>query len=231
MKSLFSSHKKFALIFFTFLFIDIYVKIYCPVFPYRYISKPFVILLIFAYYYLNKSKNDKKSLWALLGMASFLLGDLAMITHTDIVFLSIGLFFFLLGKVFFCLKFSHKGDFNISRLIPFSIIIFVYAVFMISIVFKGLNEFLVPGLFSFFLSLLMFQFAYLRKGVFSKKSYNYVFFGVMAFVVSENIMAIQIFRKGLPFQDLLIMLFYGISMYFIALGMVQENQSLKINLS
>ena len=230
MKRLFTIHKWFAVFFFAILFIDIYVKLYCPVFPYRFISKPFVILLLFAYYYLNKSENNKQNLWTFLGMISFLLGDLTIINHTDIVFLGVSLFFFSIGKIFFCLRFSHKGDFNISRLVPFSIILFLYAVFMISIVFKGLKGFLVPGLLSFFLSLLMFQFAYLRKGVFNKMSYSYVFFGVMVFIVSENIMAIKTFRNDLPYQDFLIMLFYGVSMYFIVLGIIKE-RSCEVNLS
>ena len=74
---------------------------------------------------LNKSENNKQNLWTFLGMISFLLGDLTIINHTDIVFLGVSLFFFSIGKIFFCLRFSHKGDFNISRLVPFSIILFL----------------------------------------------------------------------------------------------------------
>lgn len=164
-----------------------------------------------------------------LGLISFLIGDVLIINYTNILFLWLSLFFFLIGKVFFCFKFSHRKDFNILRLVPFSIIMFVYDVFLISIVFNGLKDFLLPALISFFLSFLMFQFAYLRKGIFSKKSYLYVFIGVIMYIFSEGIMAIKTFRRDLPFEDFSVMMFYGTSMYFIVLGVV-KGQQCKVNI-
>ena len=105
---------------------------------------------------------------------------------------------------------------------------FAYAVFLISVVLNGLKGFLIPALISFFLSLLLFQFAYLRKGVFDKKSYIYVCLGVMIFIFSESMMAIKTFNQSLPFEDILIMLFYGTSMFFIVVGAVKE-QHCKVN--
>ncbi|MBJ6367648.1 lysoplasmalogenase family protein [Snuella sedimenti] len=222
---IFSDQKRFTLLFFVILFVDIWVKLYCPIFPYRFISKPFVILVLFAFYYVNKrGKGLKQHLWVFLGLTFFLLGDLLIIKAADIVFLGLSLLLFSLGKIFFCLKFSHKKDFNVLRLVPFSIIMFSYAVFIISIVLNGLKKFLVPALLSFFLSLLMVQFAYLRKGVFNKISYRYVFLGVITFIISESIMAVKTFRQDLPFQDFLIMMLYGTAMYFIVLGIVRERR-------
>jgi hypothetical protein len=230
-KNLFANATKFTFVFFTILLIDILVKLYCPIFPYRFISKPFVILLLFSYYHKNKTgENNKKHLWMFLGLTFFLIGDILIINHVNIVFLGLSLFFFSIGKVCFCLKFSHKKDFNVLRLVPFSIIMFAYAVFLISVVLNGLKEFLVPVLVSFFLSLLLFQFAYLRKGVFNKKSYRYVFLGVMIYILSESIMAVKTFRQDLPFEDFSIMMLYGIAMYFIVLGAVKERPC-TINLS
>ncbi len=230
-KSIFKNTRYFTLLFFVILFIDIFVKLYCPV-QYRYISKPWVVSLLFIYFYINKKKKyRKKNLWVFLALISFFLGDLVIIKHTDIIFLSMSLLFFSIGKIFFCLKFSHKRDFNILRLVPFSIIMFTYTVFLISVLFKSLKAFFVPALFSFFLTLLMFQFAYLRKGVFSKKSYLYVFLGVLFYVFSESIMAIKTFKQDLPFQDFLIMMFYGTSLYFIVLGIVKEKQTKSIFLN
>ncbi len=68
----------------------------------------------------------------------------------------------------------------------------------------------------------MFQFAYLRKGVYATRSYGFVFFGVIMFMISENIMAIKTFRQDLPFQDFMIMFFYGLAMYSIVYGLVKE---------
>lgn len=228
-KTLFANTTKFTFVFFTILLIDILVKLNCPIFPYRFISKPFVILLLLGFYYKNKTgENNKKHLWMFLGLIFFLIGDILIINHLNIVLLGLSLLFFSIGKVFFCFKFSHKQDFNLYRLVPFSIIMFVYAFFLISIVLNGLKGFLIPALISFFLSLLMFQFAFLRKGIFNKKSYLFVFFGVILFILSESIMAIKTFRRDLPFEDFLIMMLYGSAMYFIVLGVAHERQC-KVN--
>ena len=223
--SIFSSQKRFTFLFFVVLFVDIWVKLNCPVFPYRFISKPLVILFLLVFYNVNKrGRGIKYHLWVFLGLSFFLVGDLLIINAANIIFLGLSLFFFSLGKIFFCLKFSHKKDFNVLRLVPFSIIMFSYAVFIIGIVLNGLKEFLVPALLSFFLSLLMIQFAYLRKGVFNNKSYRYVLLGVTAFIISESIMAVKTFKQDLPFQDFLIMMLYGTAMYFIVLGIVSERR-------
>lgn len=231
MKDIFTSTTKFTVVFFVVLFLDIFIKLYCPVFPYRFISKPLVLLLLIGFYYENRTKgNDRKDLWMFLGMGSFFIGDILIINHLSLLFLGLSLFFFSIGKVFFSLNFSHKNDFDVLRLVPFSGIMFAYAVFLIGVVLKGLKEFLVPALVSFFLSLLMFQFAFLRKGICSKKSYIYVFVGVMIFIVSESMMAIKTFKHHLPFEDFFIMAFYGISMYYIVLGVIY-GQKQEISLS
>ena len=224
-KQFFLTHKQFALLYFSILLVDILVKLYCPIFPYRYISKPWLMLLLGGYFYFNKKiKNKKNHIWMFLALASFFIGDILVINHTNIIFLSSSLFFFSLGKMFFCIKFSHKKDFNVSRLIPFTIVMFGYVIFLFGFLYKSLNAFLIPALISFFLTLLMFQFAYLRKGVFNRKSYFFVFFGVVLYIISEGIMAIKTFKTIIPYQDFLIMFFYGVSIYFIVYGIVSEKE-------
>lgn len=231
MKRIFTCTTQFTIVFFVVLLIDVLVKLYCPIYPYRFVSKPFIVLLLLGYYFKNRTGIDKKKhAWMFLGLSSFLIGDLLIINHTNMVFLGLSLLFFSIGKIFFSFNFSHKNDFDVLRLVPFSIIMFTYAVFLIGIVLNGLKEFLVPALVSFFLSLLMFQFAYLRKGVCSKKSYMYVFIGVMIYIISESMMAIKTFKQDLPFEDFFIMMFYGISMYYIVLGVI-FGQQYKVNLS
>jgi len=232
MKILFTNHPKFTFFFFAVLFIDIYVKLYCPVFPYRFISKPFVIiLLIVSFYFNNRGKSSNKKLWVYFGLFSFLIGDLLNIKDSNFLVLGLSLFFFSIGKIFFCVKFSHKGDFNVLRLIPFSIIMFAYAVFLIGILFKSLNVFLVPALVSFFITLLMVQFAFLRKGSCNKKSYLHVFIGVLLYVFSESMLAVKLFRMDLPLQDFLIMMLYGVSMYLIISGILKEEDHKSTSLS
>ncbi|WP_445736751.1 lysoplasmalogenase family protein [Mariniflexile sp.] len=225
MIDLLKNEKEFTVLFFGMLTIDILVKLYCPAYPYRYLTKPPIVLMLFFYYHFNnKEKNKKKHLWINLALLMFFIGDILIINHTNVVLLGASLLFFALGKLFLSFRFSHKFDFNISRLIPFSIIMFVYTVFIVSYLFNSLKNFFVPALISFFISLLLFQFAFLRKDAVNKISYMYVFFGVILYIICESMMAIKTFKTDLPLQDLLIMLLYGVSLYFITMGIVKERR-------
>lgn len=224
-KKIFSNHMRFALLYFTMLIVDVLVKLNLPAFPFRLISKPILLLLLFGCFYFNrKGDNKKKHLWMFLALASFFIGDLLIINHANIIFLSASLFFFSIGKVFFCMKFSHKKDFKVSRLIPFTIILFCYVISLVGFIYKDLGAFLIPALTSFFVTLLMFQFSYLRKEVFNKKSYVNVLFGVFLYTFSEGLMAIKTFKFDIPFQDFTIITFYGAAMYFIVYGTVSETE-------
>lgn len=219
------NEKKFSILFFVVLAIDIIVKINLNPFPYRYISKPPIILLLIFYYYFNTNeKRKKKKLWVILALSCFLIGDVLIINYTNIIFLGASLLFFTLGKVFLSLRLSHRSDFNIIRLIPFSIVIFSYTVFIVGFLYSSLKNFFAPALLSFFISLLLIQFAFLRKDVVGRVSYLYVFFGVVFYILNESMVAIETFKMDLPMQDVLIMLFYGTGVYLIILGIVKEHK-------
>tara|TARA_R110002049_G_scaffold143647_6_gene305851 strand:+ start:87 stop:788 length:702 start_codon:yes stop_codon:yes gene_type:complete len=225
MLNVLNNEKRFSILFFAILLIDILVKLYCAAFPYRYISKPIVLFILFLYYYINnKERKKKKKLWVIIALTSFFIGDILIINHTNIIFLGASLFCFSVAKIFLSFRFSHKADFNIVRLVPFSIIIFAYTVFIVSLLYDSLGAFFVPALFSFFLSLLLFQFAFLRKGVFDKVSYLYVFIGVILFIISESLMAIKTFKTDILLQDFLIMFLYGLALYLITVGIVKEKK-------
>ncbi|MCF7568565.1 lysoplasmalogenase [Sabulilitoribacter arenilitoris] len=226
-KHIFKNNKRFTLLFFSILFLDIYVKLNCSAFPYRFISKPFVILLLIGYFYFNKvGSNYKKHLCVLLALVCFLIGDLLNIyaNYDNFILLGFSLFFFSVAKIFLSMKFSHRKDFNVSRLIPFTLIMFVYTIFLIWFLYEDLGVFLTPALITFFLTLLMVQFAYLRQGAYSNKSYIYVFLGVILYAIEEGLFAVQIFKLSLPFQDFLIMFLYGAAVYFIVFGVINEKE-------
>ncbi|MDD7884869.1 lysoplasmalogenase family protein [Flavivirga sp. 57AJ16] len=219
------NEKKASILFFVILTMDILVKLNLSAFPYRYISKPPLMLLLFFYYCINTNeKRKKKKLWVILALSCFLIGDVLVIKHTDIIFLSTSLLFFALAKIFLSLRLSHESDFNIIRLLPFSIVIFAYTVFIVSFLYNSLKAFFVPALVSFFISLLLIQFAFLRKEVVGRASYLYVFFGIIFYILCESMMAIKTFKMDLPMQDILIMLFYGIAVYLIIFGIVKEHK-------
>ncbi|WP_194767197.1 lysoplasmalogenase family protein [Tamlana sp. I1] len=225
MLRIFKDKKKFAILFFIVLLIDIMVKIYCPVVPYRYISKPPVLILLILYYYFNNKALYKSNFsWVMLSLFCFLVGDILVITHTNIYFLGASLVFYTFAKLFISFRFSHKSDFNVGRLIPFSIVIFIYTVILISYVYDTLGNFFVPIIISYFISLLLCQFTYLRKGVVDRKSYLSAFYGMVIYMLSEGIMVIKTFKADVPLQDFCIMFFYGTGVYLIVNGIIIEKR-------
>ena len=225
MIDLLKEEKKFTILFFGLLTIDILVKLYCPAFPYRYISKLPLLLLLFFYYYLNNNENNKKKhLWVNLAMLSLFLAEVLIIKSYNNMLLLASLILSLCGKMFLCFRFSHKSDFEISRLIPYSILMFVYTVGIISFLYDNLESFFAPVLLSYFITLILFKFTFLRKDVVNKISYQYVFFGVVLYIISESMVAIKIFKMDLLFQDSLIMLFRGLALYLIIIGIVKERR-------
>ncbi|NMH86681.1 lysoplasmalogenase family protein [Flavivirga algicola] len=225
MSHIFKNEKKFTILFFVVLTIDILVKLNLSSFPYRYISKPPITLLLFLYYCYNTTEKRKiKKSWVILSLSCFLIGDILIIEHTNIILLSASLAIFGFAKIFLSLRLSHRSDFDIMRLVPFSIVLFAYTVFIVSLLYNSLKNFFIPALLSFFVSLLLIQFAFLRKDVVDRISYLYVFFGVIFYMLSEGMMAIKTFKMDLPMQDILIMLSYGISVYLIIFGIVKEHR-------
>ena len=222
---------KFTLLFFGVLMLDILVKLSCPIFPYRYISKPPILILLILFYYLNQSEQKGNNFnWVMIGLLCFLITDVFLINHENIIALGVSLFLVSVAKLLLCFRFSHKFDFKVRRLIPFSILMFSYTLCLVSLVYDGLKGFFVPALLSFFISLLLFQFVYLRRGIVNNKSYWLAFYGVVLFMLSEGLMAIKTFRTDMLFQDGLIMFCYGTSLYLVVMSIVTERVVKKVSL-
>tara|TARA_R110002049_G_scaffold3795_3_gene27528 strand:- start:62393 stop:63100 length:708 start_codon:yes stop_codon:yes gene_type:complete len=221
--SLFVNKIKFTLVFIVFLLSDIFVKIYSNNLSYRFVSKPFILFSLIAFYYYNTRCNGRKvEKNVLLALLFFLLGDFAILNSMNNFFLFLSILFFAIGKVFFCLKFKNKEDFEYSRLFPFSLGIYIFVTFIISVIYKNLQSFFIPAMLTLFISLVMLNLAYLRKGQFSKWSYICVLMGCLLFVFVEGVNAISTFNKVLLFPYFLIMISYGVSVYLIVLGITLE---------
>lgn len=214
----------FSVVFTIILFVDIGVKIYLDEFPYRYISKPLVVLLLIIFYYVNlKAPFKSKDKYVFLGLLSFLLGDLFVINHLEMSFFVSTMLLFSLGKFFYCLKFTNTEDFSINRLVPFLTFCFIFMVLVFRLIFQNSGNYFLPVLIYFFVSLLMALFGFLRKNAVNKASYKLVFIGIIFFLISETIMVIKTFHNEIIFEDFLIMFAYGFPQYFIVRGLILEN--------
>lgn len=228
--SIFTNKIKFTIVFYIILLTDVFVKMDGSDLDYRYLTKPLVLLSLIAFYYINiKNKNKKIERNVMWALCFFLLGDIFLLNYSSTYSLLLSILFFAVGKVFFCLKFKSKEDFEFSGLFPFSIITYIFITIIISIVYENLRLFLVPGLLTLFVSLMMLNLAYLRKVKFSKFSYLSVLLGCILFVFSEGLNAISVFNGNLVFPTFLVMLFYGTAIYLIVLGIVKEKKKKRKN--
>ncbi|MCX7549131.1 lysoplasmalogenase family protein [Xanthomarina sp. F1114] len=224
----FKNTRQFTLLYFFLLTLDIVVKLTCPI-AFRFATKPLLVLALLLFYFQHReSQTNKDQLWVFLALGSFLIGDILIINHINPIFLSASIVAFTLGKIFFSIKFIHKEDFNVARLIPFSMLLFAYIFGLVTLVYEGLESYFAIAIISFFFTLVILQFAFLRKSVFSLKSYYYVFIGVLFYLISESIMAIKTFKQDLPFQEFFIMLTYGAAIYFIIMGIVFEKEGVEV---
>lgn len=220
----------FVFLFFTQVVIDILVKINVSGFSYRYLSKPPILLFLLGYYYVNNNEKVKKNkIWMYTSLSLFFIGDLAMILHDKFIFLFFSISIFSLAKVFLCFRFNPKHDFNISRLFPLSIFMFFYLIVIVNVVYENLGSLLIPSIMSFFLTLLLFQFAFLRQSAFNRSSYLSLLIGVILYILSESIMAIEVFKIEFPFNTVLIPLLYYSALLLIVKGSISEVEDVDKN--
>ncbi|OIQ22921.1 lysoplasmalogenase [Lacinutrix sp. MedPE-SW] len=223
---IFKNKVYFTILFLTILFIDIFIKTNVEDLSYRYFSKSLVIISLFLFYCINKfgSLNAFKFNTIVISLVFFLIGDLLIINHLNPVFFTSAMILFVIGKIMYCINFSNNRDFNLTRLLPFCLFSFILMVSVLILVIDNLGDYFLPVLLYFFITLLMFLFAYLRKSDVNAKSYYQVFLGMFIFLLSETIFLIKTFYIPIPYNQTLIMLTYGLAQYFIIIGLVNEQK-------
>lgn len=218
----------FTILFFSILTIDIVVKLNFEAFPYRFVSKALVMSSLIVFYLINQNEPIKKRFQFMsLALSCFLLGDFFLILYENTTLYIIGMLCFILGKLFYVFRFSNQKDFNMIRLIPFLALCFIYMFVLMKLVYSNLSVFFIPVMIYIFSSLLVALFAFLRKVAVSYKSYVLVIIGVFFAVLSDSIGVLQSFyNENLAYHEITIMLFYGLSQYFIVVGIIEENKVL-----
>jgi uncharacterized membrane protein YhhN len=212
----------FALLFFTVLTVDIYVKLYLDVIPYRYISKPLVMLSIALFYLSYKKRVNKKNKHFFIGFLCFLLGDIFLINDANQISFLLGMLFFITGKLLYVYRFLNSKDFNIVRLIPLLLFSFIYVVGLLLFIYMNLGDLIIPVLIYYYISQILLLMSFLRLDTVDRGSFILVFIGVVAFIISETIVALSIFHIKMGYQDSAIMVTYGISQFLILIGVLIE---------
>ncbi len=228
MTNIFKNTSYFTIIFLSILTIDIVVKLFFDAFPYRFVSKALVMSSLIVYYLISQNEPIKKRfLFMSLALSCFFLGDFFLILYENATLYIIGMLCFVFGKLFYVFRFSNQKDFSMVRLIPFLALCFIYIFVLMKFVYSNLSVFFFPVMIYLFSSLLVALFAFLRKDAVSYKSYVLVIIGVFFAVLSDSIGVLQSFyNENLAYHEITIMLFYGLSQYFIVVGIIEENKTL-----
>ncbi len=225
MVALFKNTYLFSILFFLTLFTDILIKLSSDILIYRFISKSLVIILLLVYYLVNNKERFKlKRIFIICALLFFLTGDAFLILHTHAACFVTGTFCFILGKMFYALCFSNKRDFSLLKLLPFLTFCFIYLVGLLILIYKNLDSYFFLILLYLFAAMTTIAFAYLRKGEVNLTSYKWVLIGIFFSILSDNITGLRLFYDNdFAYHSITIMLFYGLSQYFIVLGVVKEN--------
>jgi len=225
MKSLFNNISRFTCLYVFIFIIDSFVKVFYPFSVLRYITKASLIGVLLYYFILNNNETSKKNVKLIVyALCVFLVGD-ALITASNIsrYFLVFGVVLFGLGKILYSIRFSNKKDFNILKLMPFLLFCFSYMCLVMMLVYDTLGSYFIPVLVYLFIVMLTAQFAYLRRYEVNKISYMLVLIGVIFSMFSDSITILkEFYDDNIAYNQYTIMLFYGLSQYFIIVGITKE---------
>jgi len=186
-------------------------------------AKPMLMITLFWYYYSNAKKINS---YFVLGLFFSFLGDVLLLGTGDMYFI-FGLLFFLIAHVFYIimvLKILQKTQLKelIISAVPFLLLFLV----LMNVLYAGLGSMKIPVIvyamtISFFgiVSLIL----YLQT---KTKTSLLLVVGVLIFITSDTILALNLFYEKQSFYPLLIMMTYVLAQYLICRFVLKLNQQL-----
>lgn len=142
-------------------------------------------------------------------------GDVALGLEGERFFI-IGLVFFLVAQVFLIVTFSRDLKKRRSRL-PIIAALIAYGTVMAFVLKPWLGELMIPVLFYIAVITTMGVFAALRAS-----ESRLVLYGALSFIVSDSLIAINVFTTWIPASGYLVMTTYYLALFLIAYGHVRE---------
>ena len=186
-----------------------------------YLAKPMLMTTLFGYYYLNKKSDN---LFFVLGLLFSLFGDLFLLGSGELYFI-LGLIFFLIAHVFYIimvfkilLEIKLK-DFMIAG-IPYLLLFLI----LINVLYDGLGSMKIP--------VIIYAMTISFLGVFSlllflqsrTKTSLILLFGVLIFITSDTILALNLFYEKQSFYPILIMTTYVMAQFLICKFVLNLNK-------
>lgn len=184
-------------------------------------AKPMLMITLFWYYYSNAKKLNK---YFVLGLFFSFLGDILLLGAGEMYFV-FGLLFFLIAHVFYIImvlkiiQITKPKEFIIAS-VPFLLLFLV----LMNVLYAGLGSMKIPVIIyamtiSFFgiVSLILYLQAKIKISLL-------LLVGVLTFITSDTILALNLFYKKQSFYPLLIMMTYVLAQYLICRFVLKLNQ-------
>lgn len=184
-------------------------------------AKPMLMVTLFWYYYSNSKTLNKHFV---LGLFFSFLGDVLLLGTGELYFI-LGLVFFLIAHVFYIimvLKIIKKV--TLKELIISSVPFITLFIVLMNVLYDGLGTLRIPVIvyaitISSFgvVSLILF---------FQSKTKNSLLLviGVLIFILSDTVLALNLFHKKQLFYPLMIMMTYVLAQYLICRFVLKLNQ-------
>ena len=177
-----------------------------------FIAKPLLMITLFWYYFVNTKKLNK--LFA-AGLFFSLLGDVLLLGTGELYFI-FGLLFFLIAHVFYILMvFRLLKKTQISQILIASIPYLLIFIALLNVLYSGLGEMKIPVVV-YALTISFFGMSSLILFLQNKTKTTFLLvLGVLIFITSDAVLAINMFYEKQTFYPLLIMLTYVMAQFLI----------------
>lgn len=217
-----NTEKKFSILFFIIVLIELLTGSTESLQTVHYIAKPAIVIsLMFLFIKTSQPLSKPIKKLTLLALVFSLLGDiLLMFVDKSEHFFTLGLVAFLTAHVMYVLVFLKHRNKEKS---PFGFIalLLIYAACLFNFLKDGLGNMLIPVIVYMIIILAMATTAYLRKDKVNIVSYGLVFLGAIFFMASDSILALNKFYQPIPWSNISIMVTYAIAQYLIVIGILK----------
>ncbi|WP_304237484.1 lysoplasmalogenase [Jiulongibacter sediminis] len=180
-------------------------------------TKPLLMpLLAYIYYRADKSKTHKSVFIALLFAW---LGDIFLMFSGQNFFL-LGLSAFLIGHLTYSYIFSQNSKFRLIGLPPITAYALMFSILILQDAIP--SEMRIPVyIYIGAISLMTFM---ASARIANPKSYGLVLSGAVLFMLSDSVIALDVFMHKVTHDPVWVMSTYGLGQFLIIMGLVKENE-------
>lgn len=209
------------IVFIVVCFIDL-LGIYLGIDILVYIAKPLLMITLFWYYYMNARTLNTLFIW---GLVFSFLGDILLIGEGEVMFI-LGLLFFLIAHIFYImmvLKWLQRPTITMIFFasIPYALIFIA----LMNILYRGLGEMRIPVIV-YAITISLFGIASLIHYFQNRKWRSIVLVaGVIIFILSDAILALNLFYEPRSYYPIMIMTTYVLAQYLICRFVLIKNAS------